>query len=86
MARAAPTLAFAVLGQARLDGRLSPEKESELTASLLRHWAWRSTVDVTEVCAVANLDQRRRAPRGLPRRAPAAFPTFPAPQALAAAP
>jgi hypothetical protein len=53
MGRAAPTLAFAVLGQARLDGRLSPELESDLLARLLSHWAWRSTVDVVEVCAHA---------------------------------
>ena len=58
LGRAAPTLAFAVLGQARLDGRLSPELESDLLARLLGHWAWRSTVDVVEVCAGA-----RRRPR-----------------------
>jgi hypothetical protein len=85
MGRAAPTLAFAVLGQARLDGRLTPEKESDLIGSLLRHWAWRSTVDVNEVCAVASTDKRRRTPRALPRRAPPLFPSLPAP-ALAAAP
>lgn len=39
--RARPTLAFAVLGQAKQDGRLSPEKESSLTAELLTHWALR---------------------------------------------
>jgi hypothetical protein len=39
--RAAPTLAFAVLGQAKQDGRLSPERESGLTAELLTHWALR---------------------------------------------
>jgi hypothetical protein len=53
LGRAAPTLAFAALGQARLDGRLTPELESELLARLLKHWAWRATVNVTEVCAVA---------------------------------
>ena len=67
MASAPPTLAFAVLGQARLDGRLTPEAESELLGKLLRHWAWRSTVDVTEVCAVANRTQKF--PRLRPRRA-----------------
>jgi hypothetical protein len=51
MGRTAPTLSFAVIGQARLDGRVSPELESELLARLLRHWAWRSTVDVNEACA-----------------------------------
>ncbi|HTQ80983.1 MAG TPA: hypothetical protein VMM92_13375 [Thermoanaerobaculia bacterium] len=39
--RAAPTLAFAVLGQARQDRLLTPEKESETVAQLLRHWALR---------------------------------------------
>jgi len=51
--RAPPTLAFAVLGQARADGALTPEREGDLIAELLRHWAWRSTVDVNEVCAAA---------------------------------
>jgi hypothetical protein len=41
LTQAAPTLAFAVLGQAKQDGRLSPEKESSLTAELLTHWALR---------------------------------------------
>jgi hypothetical protein len=63
LGRAAPTLAFAVLGQARLDGHLSPELESDLLARLLGHWAWRSTVDVVEVCAGA----RRHGPQGHPR-------------------
>lgn len=53
MYRAAPTLAFAVLGQARLAGRLEPEDEADLVSRLLRHWAWRATVDVGEVCAAA---------------------------------
>lgn len=59
MRRCKPTLAFAVLGQARLDGTLSPERESELLALLLRHWAWRSTVNVSEVCAHAFQGRRR---------------------------
>ena len=63
LVKAPPTLAFAVLGQARLDGRLSPERESALLAKLLRHWAWRATVDVGEVCAAARrLKHRRRDP------------------------
>jgi hypothetical protein len=70
MAKLPPTLAFAMLGQARLDGRLGPERESHLLAGLLRHWAWRATVDVGEVCA----DARRG--RGRPDRvfaSPAGF-------------
>lgn len=41
MRRAAPTLVFAVLGQAKQDRKLTPEKESGTVADLLRHWALR---------------------------------------------
>jgi len=54
--RAPPSLVFAVLGQARFDGRLSPEDESRLIGKLLAHWALRSTLDVSAACA-------RRSPR-----------------------
>lgn len=47
---AAPSLVFAVLGQARADGRLGPEDESTLLARLLTHWALRSTIDTTQLC------------------------------------
>ncbi|HXT14186.1 MAG TPA: hypothetical protein VN706_01065 [Gemmatimonadaceae bacterium] len=47
----APTLVFAAIGQARADGRLSPERESETLAYLLTYWALRGTLDVAEVCA-----------------------------------
>jgi len=48
---ARPSLVFAVLGQARADGTISPEEESEALADLLQYWALRSTVDASEVCA-----------------------------------
>ena len=51
MYQAAPTLVFAVLGQARASGRLSPEDESELLGRLLTHWALRATLDTSELCA-----------------------------------
>lgn len=51
MYRAAPSLAFAVLGQAKADGRLSPEDESDLLAKLLTYWAMRSTLDVAAYCS-----------------------------------
>ena len=44
--RASPTLAFAVLGQARASGLLTPEKESRLLGNLITYWALRSTLDV----------------------------------------
>jgi hypothetical protein len=49
--RESPTLVFAVIGQARADGQLSPEGESQLLASLLTHWALRSTLDAAASCA-----------------------------------
>ncbi len=36
-----PTLALAVLGQARQDGALEPREESRMVAKLLNHWALR---------------------------------------------
>jgi hypothetical protein len=51
-----------VLGQARLDGNIDPERESELIARLLRHWAWRSTVNLTEVCSIPRKTSTPRRP------------------------
>lgn len=51
MYRAAPSLAFAVVGQARADGQLAPEDESALIAKLLTYWTLRATVNTSELCA-----------------------------------
>lgn len=51
MYRNPPTLVFAVLGQARADGTLSPEDEATLLARLLAHWALQSTLDASFACA-----------------------------------
>lgn len=51
MYRAPPTLVFAVIGQARANGRLSPEHESVLLGRLLTHWALRSTLETSAQCA-----------------------------------
>jgi hypothetical protein len=45
MTHAPPTLAFAVLGQARASGRLSPERESRLLRRLIESWAVRSSLE-----------------------------------------
>jgi hypothetical protein len=50
MYRAAPSLVFAVLGQARADGALEPEPEAALLGRLLTHWALRSTLDTSALC------------------------------------
>ena len=51
MYRARPSLVFAVIGQAKADGGLSPEDESDLLAKLLTFWAMRSTLDTSAYCA-----------------------------------
>lgn len=48
---APPTLAFAVLGQARLRGQLGAEHESRTVSNLLTYWALRSSLDIAEICA-----------------------------------
>lgn len=55
-----PTLAFAVLSQARANGLLTPERESALTANLLTHWAVRSALDTTMICGSQPLRRMRR--------------------------
>jgi hypothetical protein len=53
MYRASPILVFAVIGQARADGGISPEDESALLSKLLTYWALRATVNMSELCAAA---------------------------------
>ncbi len=48
MARQRPSLVFAVVGQARADGHITPESESDLIGALLRAWALRSTLAQAE--------------------------------------
>src|SRR5262249_3819781 len=55
---AAPTLAFAVIGQARADGRMTPEYEARLLGDLLTHWALRTTIDTSEACALGPARRR----------------------------
>jgi hypothetical protein len=43
-----PGLAFAVLGQARADGRLSPQAEANHLETLLTHWAHQKFVQATK--------------------------------------
>jgi hypothetical protein len=53
MYRAPPVLVFAVIGQARADGGISPEDETALLSKLLTYWALRATVNMSELCAAA---------------------------------
>ena len=45
MQTAPPSQVFAVIGQARADGRITTQKESELLSKVLGHWALKSTLD-----------------------------------------
>ena len=48
MRAAKPSLVFAVIGQARVDHRISPEMESSILGHLLSHWALVSTFNPTQ--------------------------------------
>jgi hypothetical protein len=45
MRQTPPSLAFAIIGQARADGRIGSEQESQTLVDLLQYWALRSTLD-----------------------------------------
>jgi len=51
MYAAPPSLAFAVIGQARADGAITPEQESATVGNLLTQWALRSSLDTSVICA-----------------------------------
>jgi hypothetical protein len=51
MAAGNPTLVFAAIGQARADGKITPEEESGVLARLLTHWATKSALDTSVLCA-----------------------------------
>ncbi|MEM9922061.1 MAG: hypothetical protein AAF990_28410, partial [Bacteroidota bacterium] len=44
MRRHAPSLVFAVIGQARADGALTPLEEAKVLERMLRYWAVRRTI------------------------------------------
>jgi hypothetical protein len=69
----APTLAFAVLGQARIAGALAPEDESRIIGDLLTNWALRSTLDIAQLAATARPGQPSPITAGVPIRMPAAL-------------
>jgi hypothetical protein len=49
---APPSLVFAAIGQAKVDGKLSPETESRVVANLLTSWALHAVLDVSASYAV----------------------------------
>lgn len=57
--RAPPSLVFAVIGQARADGRISPEDESRSLRAMLKHWALHSALDSSALCVSHTASPRR---------------------------
>ncbi len=53
MYEASPTVVFAVIGQGRVDGRITPEEESVVVGKLLGHWALQSTLQAAGDCVVS---------------------------------
>jgi hypothetical protein len=50
--KAAPSLVFAVIGQARSDGAMTPEQESEVLDRALRFWALQTSMDTAAACGL----------------------------------
>lgn len=46
-----PCRVFAVIGQARADGKVTPEGEAQALSRLLTYWALKSSLDTTAQCA-----------------------------------
>jgi hypothetical protein len=65
MRRVPPSLAFAVIGQARVDGRITPEQESNIIANLLTYWAVQSSLTSSATCAALPMPQRQDEPAAL---------------------
>lgn len=51
MYQASPTTVFAVIGQARAEGSITPEVEGRVFAEMLKYWALRDTLDTAVNCA-----------------------------------
>ena len=51
MHEASPTMVFAVIGQARAEGLISPEAEGRIFSRMLNYWALRDTLDTAVNCA-----------------------------------
>jgi hypothetical protein len=51
MYKASPTTVFAVIGQARAEGAITPETEGRIFAEMLQYWALRDTLDTAVYCA-----------------------------------
>jgi hypothetical protein len=80
MALAPPTLAFAVIGQARASGLITPERESHLLQGLITSWAVTSAFATARSIAETNVPMPLGQPAiwltGAPGRKPKEFSTI----------
>ena len=60
MKRAPPSIVFAVIGQARAEGIISPEAESRTLNVMLKHWALKSALDSSALCAARPVAKLQR--------------------------
>jgi hypothetical protein len=58
MRQAAPSLVFSVIGQAKVDGTITPAEESQIVGDLLKHWALKITLDTSAICSTIPTEQR----------------------------
>lgn len=63
MRSAQPTLVFAAIGQARADGRISPESESRMLGEMLTLWAVDSALNVSSTCGPGSTERVRKRAR-----------------------
>ena len=64
MRSASPSIVFAVIGQAKANGKLSPETEGRIVGDLLTYWALRRSLDTSESCAKQELKPHQRGSQG----------------------
>jgi hypothetical protein len=50
---ASPSMVFAVIGQAKADGRIEPQAESRVVGDMLTHWALRGALNASAICRAA---------------------------------
>jgi hypothetical protein len=60
---AAPSLVFAVIGQARSDRAMTPEQESEVLEKALRFWALQTSMDTAAACGLPPRRQSQALPQ-----------------------
>jgi len=67
MYKVRPLIAFAAIGQGRVEGQITPEEESAVLGKLLTHWALCSTLDAAAGCSRAQQTKKCQCESRIPR-------------------